>query len=957
MAILVPSPRVILPLALACLALPAHGETLFSDTFDTDTSANWDIRIGGYIPGDQDYQASWAFDYSAQTYKFFTGQLDTGTDLTVPPAPNSKGTSKGLKLVVNKDAEGSRIVVNLYPKTQNLSGNYVLKFDMFMNHASYADTGSGTTENAWFGINHTGANANWGAFAGDILRADFAAPISGADTSDGCFFTLTPDGGGAKDMWVMTGVAGGRPAIRNFATDTGSSAVPDLDGDTFPDHGDEQGNFKQAFSAPPFEAAGMPGKRWVGIEVSQINDVITLKADGHMLARYTNNSAFKSGKIMIGYSDLFAGVAAIPEESWVIFDNVRVEAVRTVVVDTTDNGSTPGDGKTSLLEALLGLQENDHITFNIPGAGPHVIATPLGGYPLITKSGVVIDGYSQPGAVPNTNPILGGNNAQLKIVLDSTSTASQPTAGLPNVASTRLPFPGYGDSENAILGILEADQVTIRGLSFQSRYTPGSDEDPSIYCIALVQGAENCKVQGNWFGLAPDGTTVKGSASAVAGFRYRVNVDGNNIDTFSGGLIVGTDSDGLGDFGEFNILNGMHIALALELPALRVSGNYFNVLPNGNTFLNVNTIHEALVAAEADDSVENIENGRFTAGTVIGVTGDGVNDANERNIFNYAVYDTLTEFYSEATATRIAGNYYGVGVDGTTTAPPPSPEGDVPNFVALPGTASVLIGSDNDGISDTLEGNLIVGVPGQQLTAAGLTVPIIARANTMKANSFDGFPFLDTEARSYATYYTGVVADPANAVPVVTSFENGILKGKIALPDGVNYPFANVDIYLADPIQFAAGVVMPGTYVTTREDNLPDQDLDLDPGEFEFDLTAFNITGGQQICVAALYRKEGLTAAGGLNGAPAPITFGTALTGPVSNAVSTGASTVLGPVTAVLDGANLRLTWSGGAPPYQVQRRDSLSSGAWANEGAPVQTTTTTVPVTGNTGFFRVTTP
>ena len=61
-------------------------------------------------------------------------------------------------------------------------------------------------------------------------------------------------------------------------------------------------------------------------------------------------------------------MAAIPDESWVIFDNVRVESVRTVVVDTIDNGSTPGDGKTSLLEALLGLQENDRITFFNPDA-------------------------------------------------------------------------------------------------------------------------------------------------------------------------------------------------------------------------------------------------------------------------------------------------------------------------------------------------------------------------------------------------------------------------------------------------------------------------------------------------------------------------------------------------------------------------------------------------------------
>ena len=40
---------------------------------------------------------------------------------------------------------------------------------------------------------------------------------------------------------------------------------------------------------------------------------------------------------------------------------------------------------------------------------------------------MTIDGYTQPGASPNTNPILGGNNAQIKIVLDSTGTHSGPS--------------------------------------------------------------------------------------------------------------------------------------------------------------------------------------------------------------------------------------------------------------------------------------------------------------------------------------------------------------------------------------------------------------------------------------------------------------------------------------------------------------------------------------------------
>ena len=192
-------------------------------------------------------------------------------------------------------------------------------------------------------------------------------------------------------------------------------------------------------------------------------------------------------------------------------------------------------------------------------------------------------------------------------------------------------------------------------------------------------------MQGNWFGLAPDGVTVKGSAAGVAAFRYRVSVDGVNVDTFSDNLLVGTDSDGLGDVGEFNIFAGNHVGLAVELPGLRVSGNYFNVLPDGNTFLDVNQIHEALVAAGADgDSVENIENGRQTAGTVIGVSGDGINDSNERNIFNLAVYDTLTEFYSNAENIRISGNYYGVGANGTTKAPPVNPDGDAQLRIPCP---------------------------------------------------------------------------------------------------------------------------------------------------------------------------------------------------------------------------------------------------------------------------------
>src|SRR4051812_14519422 len=95
---------------------------------------------------------------------------------------------------------------------------------------------------------------------------------------------------------------------------------------------------------------------------------------------------------------------------------------KVITVNTTNNVS-PGPGQTNLAQAISMLADGDSIHFNIPGPGPFYLATPPlspdNGYPPITNNNVTIDGYSQPGATPNTNTILSSNNAQIKIVLDS----------------------------------------------------------------------------------------------------------------------------------------------------------------------------------------------------------------------------------------------------------------------------------------------------------------------------------------------------------------------------------------------------------------------------------------------------------------------------------------------------------------------------------------------------------
>ena len=90
---------------------------------------------------------------------------------------------------------------------------------------------------------------------------------------------------------------------------------------------------------------------------------------------------------------------------------VTVSAATFTVTNTGDSGA--GSLRQAILDANAAAGA-DTITFDIPGAGVHTItpATPL---PPITE-GAIIDGYTQPGASENTDPVA--TNAVLLIELD-----------------------------------------------------------------------------------------------------------------------------------------------------------------------------------------------------------------------------------------------------------------------------------------------------------------------------------------------------------------------------------------------------------------------------------------------------------------------------------------------------------------------------------------------------------
>ena len=271
---------------------------LFSDDFNTNSAANWNV-FWGAANNTPDYTVDFAFDYGLIPYTF--------NDVTalIPSAPNSlDATTRGVRLAVNRDAIATNAAVNLYPKNFSVTGNFALKFDLWINYPGNAGgVGSGvagSTQHGLFGINHLGTNVNW--------------PATTVPASDGLWFAAAGEGGDSRDYRSYVGNLAGTQ------TDFTGSATSGLIGTN-----NTQAAFQPLFPSPRFETAGAPGKNWVEVELRQTNNIIVWLMDGTVIALRTNTSAFASGNIMLGLMDVFPSIAAPARDSFVLFDNVRVE--------------------------------------------------------------------------------------------------------------------------------------------------------------------------------------------------------------------------------------------------------------------------------------------------------------------------------------------------------------------------------------------------------------------------------------------------------------------------------------------------------------------------------------------------------------------------------------------------------------------------------------------------------
>ncbi|MSU58800.1 MAG: hypothetical protein EXS35_11640 [Pedosphaera sp.] len=284
---------------VATLIVGPAWAAILTDNFETNSAANWDL-FWGAGNGVSDFTTNWVYDYGAAKY------VAGGVTNFIPPAPNSGGTTHGLKITVNKNnATAATAGVSLYPRNVTMSNDYCLRFDMWINYNGGAGGGSGSTEYGSFGLNHAGDKVNW---------------TTAATASDGFWFAVDGEGGsGGSDYRCFLGNGAAAPTQLSFAAGglAASGATGDGVGDAF---------YRSLFPSQTYETAGVPGKHWVQGEVSQIGSLITWQLNGVVVAQRTNTSGYTGGKPMIGYFDPYTSIANPAADNFVLFDNVRVLA-------------------------------------------------------------------------------------------------------------------------------------------------------------------------------------------------------------------------------------------------------------------------------------------------------------------------------------------------------------------------------------------------------------------------------------------------------------------------------------------------------------------------------------------------------------------------------------------------------------------------------------------------------
>lgn len=694
----------------------------------------------------------------------------------------------------------------------------------------------------------------------------------------------------------------------------------------------------------------------------------------------------------------------------------------TVTVTNVDDGVSNIGAPGTLYWAITNCNPGDTIAFKIDssvhGPGPYYFKGPPpsnldngGGLPLIyRKHNLLIDGYTQPGSSPNTHSITQANNAVIKIVIDGrdnnsrgmdyttfdgTLATSDPPIDNTSMSNERG---GFGNSERALLAIYRSTNVTVRGLAFLSTFNDPNGDQKGICLahdygldtsaldrLAYTEGSEaNCHICGCWFGVDPTNQTVAGVSAglmAIANYRHRDVSGGSRPDLPNVGLIVGVAPGSANPRAEFNVFVGYGYVMDSENIRARFSGNFVGVMPDGVTPYNMPEIDPVNFGNAGNGFFEW---GRFddTEPMIIGTDGDGVNDADEGNLFGPEAVITsprltqpnVFDFYSTSRKPYIiAGNRFGVAVDGTRWT---NSSFVIFGGLGLNSGTQVRFGSDFNGVSDALEANVVYnnnlapniysfstnvagGIPpfpasslfeGMNSSPGTTTDAWVSVRGNVFVNNFPTFNPDDTFGNSASQYlpwwnnFIAGVPDVVSTIPTLSGSSTvSTLIGTFGAPPANDYSNLVLDLYVPDPEgqtngalfdfpDFGGtsgwGFVQGKTYLGSFRIPNPAS------GTFSLDISRLGLAHGTKVTAAITY---------------------SAFARPNITSISrAGGNTTLA-WTGSNGGPFASATAGGSSSGFGVQRANTLN-GSWTTV-AFAPTNTTTLADAASAAFYRVVGP
>jgi hypothetical protein len=294
------------------LAIAAHAGAaiIFSENFDVDPTASWTVNNNGAGTN----AANFFFDYST---------------VGIPPAPNSAGTTRGLKLGANLNsatAPGSGNIpgITVSPTGQSFTGNYRLRFDWWENYIGPLDVGAtGSTMLGMFGIQTSGTTANFPGVADSVF---FAATGDGQSSSD--YRIYSPERTGSYDIFPASGNPLDAHAVYAAGSRNQSAALYMT---TFPAGATAPGSQASEPTQTAATPAGAAGFRWHDVQIKKVGNLVSWTVDGVLLGTVDETlfgTPVGGTNILFGHADTNlttnSNAALLDRLQFTLIDNVVV---------------------------------------------------------------------------------------------------------------------------------------------------------------------------------------------------------------------------------------------------------------------------------------------------------------------------------------------------------------------------------------------------------------------------------------------------------------------------------------------------------------------------------------------------------------------------------------------------------------------------------------------------------